>query len=114
MLLHRNLARWRGFRPAPLIDRYANAHLIDSAGNLVVAPAGYTITYQAIADPLTNTINTTTAPKTNFWSWVSYLFPALFPVPGSLAADVGIAGSPSFPRGTVIGCYSCHNGPNGG
>jgi hypothetical protein len=71
-----------------------HAHLIDSAGNLVIAPAGYTITYQAITDPLTNTINTTPAPKTNFWSWVSYLFPALFPVPGSLAADVGIAGSP--------------------
>src|SRR5271157_3532093 len=71
-----------------------HAHLIDSAGKLVVAPAGYTITYQAIADPLTNTITTTSVyPKTNFWSFVSYLFPALFPAPGSLLPDVGIAGS---------------------
>lgn len=71
-----------------------HAHLIDSAGKLVVAPAGYTITYQAITDPLTNTINTTSVfPKTNFWSFVSYLFPGLFPAPGSLLPDVGIAGS---------------------
>ncbi len=28
-------------------------------------------------------------------------------------ADRSMAGR-SFPRGTVIGCYSCHNGPNGG
>jgi hypothetical protein len=28
-------------------------------------------------------------------------------------ADRTLAGK-SFPRGTVIGCYSCHNGPNGG
>jgi hypothetical protein len=28
-------------------------------------------------------------------------------------ADRTLAGH-SFPRGTVIGCYSCHNGPNGG
>ena len=58
-----------------------HAHLIDSAGKLVVAPAGYTITYQAITDPLTNTINTTSAIKTNFWNFVSYLFPGLFPPP---------------------------------
>jgi hypothetical protein len=71
-----------------------HAHLIDSAGTLVVSPTGYTVTYQAIADPLTNTINTTSAIKTNFWKFVSYLFPALFPTPGILADDVGIAGSP--------------------
>ena len=28
-------------------------------------------------------------------------------------ADRTMAGN-SFPKGTVIGCYSCHNGPNGG
>jgi hypothetical protein len=64
-----------------------HAHLIDSSGKLVVAPAGYTITYQAITDPLTNTINTTSAPKTNFWQYVMALFGL------SVAPDVGIAGS---------------------
>jgi hypothetical protein len=75
-----------------------HAHLIDSAGNLVIAPAGYTVTYQAINDPLTNTINTTTVPKTNFWQYVAAL--GL----GSVAPDMGIAGSPmpgagNTPRG---------------
>jgi hypothetical protein len=65
-----------------------HAHLIDSAGTLIVAPAGYTVTYQAITDPLTNTLNTTTAPKTNFWTYAAALgF-------GALASDVGVAGSP--------------------
>ena len=65
-----------------------HAHLIDSAGTLIVAPAGYTVTYQAIIDPLTNTINTTTVPKTNFWTYAAALgF-------GALAPDVGVAGSP--------------------
>jgi hypothetical protein len=64
-----------------------HAHLIDSAGTLIVAPAGYTVTYQAIVDPLTNTINTTTVPKTNFWTYAAALgF-------GALAPDVGVAGS---------------------
>ena len=64
-----------------------HAHLIDSAGTLIIAPAGYTVTYQAITDPLTNTINTTTVPKTNFWTYAAALgF-------GALAPDVGVAGS---------------------
>jgi hypothetical protein len=64
-----------------------HAHLIDSSGVLVVNPAGYTITYQAVLDPLTNTLNTTTVPKTNFWTYAAALgF-------GALAPDVGVAGS---------------------
>ena len=50
-----------------------HAHLINTSGSLVTAPTGYTITYHAIADPLTNTINTTSASKTNFWNYVTLL-----------------------------------------
>ena len=63
-----------------------HAHLIDSAGALIVNPSAYSVTYQAVTDPLTNTINTTTAPKTNFWQYASALgF-------GTLLADMGIKG----------------------
>ncbi|HEX7597280.1 MAG TPA: hypothetical protein VF518_03635, partial [Polyangia bacterium] len=63
-----------------------HAHLIDSAGKLVVTPTGYTVTYQAINDPITNTINTSSAPKTNFWQYAMALgF-------GALANDMGVAG----------------------
>ncbi|MDE3167596.1 MAG: hypothetical protein KGN36_17475 [Acidobacteriota bacterium] len=63
-----------------------HAHLIDASGKLVVAPAGYTITYQAINDPLTNTFNTSSFLKTNFWQFASALgF-------GPLAQDVGLKG----------------------
>jgi hypothetical protein len=47
-----------------------HAHLIDTSGSLVTTPGGYTITYQAITDPLTSTLNTTSASKTNFWDYV--------------------------------------------
>jgi hypothetical protein len=63
-----------------------HAHLMDSAGKLIVNPAGYTVTYQAINDPLTNTMNTTSVLKTNFWQFAEALgF-------GALAADMGLKG----------------------
>ncbi len=63
-----------------------HAHLLDSAGKLITAPTGYTVTYQSINDPLTNTLNTTSAQKTNFWSFAQALgF-------GSLSPDVGLKG----------------------
>lgn len=65
-----------------------HAHLMDSSGALVVNPSGYTVTYEAITDPLTNTINTTSAAKTNFWQYAAALgF-------GSIAPDVGVKGFP--------------------
>ncbi len=64
-----------------------HVHLIDPNGNLITAPAGFTVTYQAVTDPLTNTINTTSAAKTNFWQFAAKLgF-------GSLAPDVGLTGN---------------------
>ena len=63
-----------------------HAHLLDSTGTLVVSPTGYSVTYEAIADPLTNTINTTSIGKTNFWTYVSWLF-------GAMAPDMGLKGN---------------------
>ncbi len=60
-----------------------HAHLLDSSGNLIVSPAGYTLTYQAVSDPLTHTLNTTSTGKTNFWDYANFLgFPNLMPGEG--------------------------------
>jgi hypothetical protein len=63
-----------------------HAHLLDASGNLITAPAGYTVTYQAINDPLHNTLTATSAPKTNFWQY------ALSLGFGALAPDAGLKG----------------------
>jgi hypothetical protein len=63
-----------------------HVHLIDSGGNLITSPTGYTLTYQAINDPLMNTMNTSSIAKTNFWQYAAALgF-------GALAPDVGLKG----------------------
>ena len=63
-----------------------HAHLLDSTGKLIVSPTGYAVTYQAINDPLTNTMNATSVGKTNFWTYAAQLgF-------GALAPDVGLKG----------------------
>jgi hypothetical protein len=63
-----------------------HAHLLDSTGKLIVSPSGYTVTYEGINDPLTNTVNKTSVGKTNFWQYAAALgF-------GSLAPDMGLKG----------------------
>ena len=63
-----------------------HAHLLDASGQLLTNGTGYTVTYEAVTDPLTTTINTTSAGKTNFWSFASALgF-------GPLLADTGLKG----------------------
>jgi hypothetical protein len=63
-----------------------HAHLLDSSGKLVTVPAGFTVTYQAVNDPLTNTLNTTSSAKTNFWQYAAALgF-------GALSPDTGLKG----------------------
>jgi Outer membrane cytochrome MtrC/MtrF-like, domains II/IV/Viral BACON domain len=63
-----------------------HAHLMDSAGNLIQSATGYTVTYQAVNDPLTNTLNTSSQLKTNFWQFAAALgF-------GALSPDVGLKG----------------------
>jgi hypothetical protein len=64
-----------------------HAHLVDLSGSLVTVPAGYTITYQAVTDPLTNTLNSSSFTKTNFWQYAASLFGL-----SSLANDVGLKG----------------------
>ncbi len=54
-------------------------------GKLVTSSAGYTVTYQAVADP-TGSINTTAAGKTTFYDYVGPLYGA------NPAMDVGLAG----------------------
>ena len=66
-----------------------HAHLVDMSGSLVTAPAGFTVTYQAVTDPLTNTLNTTSVGKSNFWTYAGALgFSSLV-----LAPDEGVTGS---------------------
>ena len=62
-----------------------NAQLVNASTGKVVT-SGVTLSYQAVADP-TGSINTTSAGKTNFWSWVSPLYGA------SPAPDVGLTGN---------------------
>lgn len=64
-----------------------HAQLIDTSGSLVTDSSNYTIEYAAITDPLTNTISSTSAQKTNFWDYSSDL--GL----GSPDPDVGITGN---------------------
>jgi hypothetical protein len=63
-----------------------HAHLIDNRGKVVQSNTGYTVTYQAELDQLTNTTNSTSAPKTNFWQYAARLF---F---GNLQPDQGLKG----------------------
>lgn len=60
-----------------------NAQLIDSAGHLVVNVGGLTVTYEAVADS-TNSINTGSSGKTNFWNFTLPLFGLTLP------ANVGL------------------------
>lgn len=63
-----------------------HAHLISKSNGLVTNNVGYSVTYESVADPLTNSMNTTSAAKTNFWKFAAALgF-------GSLAPDMGLKG----------------------
>lgn len=61
-----------------------HAQLVNATTGKAVT-TGVTLTYEAMADP-TGSINTTSAGKTNFWSWAKPLYGA------SPAADVGLTG----------------------
>src|SRR5512143_978588 len=61
------------------------AQVVDASGNLIIDPAGLTVTYEAVADPA-GSFNSTSAGKTDFWQHVLALYGASPPV------DVGLAG----------------------
>jgi hypothetical protein len=61
-----------------------HAQLVNATTGKAVT-TGVTLTYEAVADP-SGSINTTSAGKTNFWSWAKPLYGA------TPAADVGLTG----------------------
>jgi hypothetical protein len=54
------------------------AQVIDASGHLVTSASGISLTYQAVADP-TGSINSTSAGKTNFWTYILPLFGVSLP-----------------------------------
>src|SRR5690242_16734230 len=70
-----------------ILPPFNNLHvqLIDNTGKLVRNSTGLTITYQGMKDP-TGSVTITSAPHTNFWSYVLPLFG------GAPAPDMGLAG----------------------
>ncbi|MEO8615649.1 MAG: Ig-like domain-containing protein [Luteolibacter sp.] len=62
-----------------------DAQLIDASGKLVRNTTGYTVTYEAVADP-DGSINSTSIGKSTFWDYSQALFGA------NLPADTGLAG----------------------
>lgn len=63
-----------------------HAQLIDPSGDLVETAAGFTVTYEAVADP-TGSINTSSAGKTNYWTYAGVLYGA------SSVPNTGLAGN---------------------
>jgi hypothetical protein len=72
-----------------ILPPYNNLHaqLVNATTGKLVTD-GVTLTYEAIADP-TGSINTQSASKTNFWSWVSTIYGA------SPAPNIGLTGNPT-------------------
>ena len=62
-----------------------NAQLVNASTGKVVT-SGVTLTYESVADA-TGSINTSSAGKTNFWTWVRTIYGA------SPAGDVGLTGN---------------------
>ncbi len=62
-----------------------HAQLVTPTGELVRNAEGFTVTYEAVADP-TGSINRTSAGKTNFWEHVEALFGVALPT------DIGLTG----------------------
>lgn len=62
-----------------------HAQVIDANGKLVTSGTSVKVTYEAVADS-SGSINTTSASKTNFWTYAGALFGA------TLASDSGLAG----------------------
>ena len=74
-----------------------HAHLVDTSGTLVTTPGTYKITYQAITDPLTGTLNTGSASKTNFWNYAS-MWGMGSPIPDEGLTGNSMPGSANTPQ----------------
>lgn len=64
-----------------------HAQLVNASTGKVVT-SGVVVTYEAVADP-DGSINTSSAGKTNFWTWA----PKLYTAGASLTNDVGLTGN---------------------
>jgi hypothetical protein len=73
-----------------ILPPYNNLHaqLVDPNGRLVKSPNGIRLTYAAVTDPDTKSMNRTSmGGKTNFWQYAQSLFGV------TLAPDMGLAGN---------------------
>ena len=87
-----------------------HAHLISrTASDNKQVSSGVTLTYEAVPDT-TGSINTSSAAKTNFWTWVQALFGA------NPAPDHGLnltPGGPSKPTPSLTPAAMAYNGTHG-
>jgi len=87
-----------------------HAHLISrTASDNKQVSSGVTLTYEAVPDT-TGSINTSSAAKTNFWTWVQALFGA------NPAPDHGLnltPGGPSNPTPSLTPAAMAYNGTHG-
>ena len=67
--------------------------------------SGITLTYEATADA-TGSINTSSAGKTNFWTWVQ----PLFSLTSSLPNNIGLTGNPTPSLSPAMMTYDSANG----
>ena len=73
------------------------AQVVNPEGKLVKSSSGISLTYKAVADP-SGSINTTSARKTDFWTYVSALFGVSPPVDAGLGdSDMPGASNPPQP-----------------
>jgi hypothetical protein len=77
-----------------------HAHLIDPNGKLLKSGTGFTVPYQAIADPA-GSINKSSASPTNFWQYVSALF-GVSPAPDTGLAGFAMPGPQNIPQKMVF------------
>ena len=75
-----------------------HAHLIDTSGSLVTSAGNYKVNYRAIADPTSHAINSTSASKTNFWTYSSQLGLGS-PIPDEGIAGFAMPGTANIPQG---------------
>ncbi len=74
-----------------------DAQLIDASGKLVRNTAGYSVTYEAIADP-DGSINSTSIGKSNYWEFAQALFGVVLPPDTNLTGNKmpGPSNEPQF------------------
>ena len=78
-----------------------HAQIIDGSGHLVKDSTAASLTYEGVADP-TGSINTSSAGKTNFWTYASAFFGASIPVDTGGRRRFSHAGSFQYSAGDEL------------